>query len=67
MTTKKAAKKKPRVRVVKVTPHVAPDEHEIVARVYAPDPPPADLPDEPVELDADAPKKHGFWAWLLGE
>ena len=75
-------KKKKRVRVVKVTPHVEPDVHEVTLHVHSEEPPPA-LPSLPAELqaepvgswppsgydvpDAPAPKKHGFLHWLLGD
>jgi hypothetical protein len=56
-----------RVKVVKVVPNVAPDTHEIVLHVEAPEPPPAI--EEAAEFHeplARTAKKRGFWSWLLG-
>ena len=72
-------KKKKRVKVVKIKPHVEPDVHEVTLHVHSEEPPPA-LPSLPAELHngndfAEAyrvpsgdltplPKKHTFWNWL---
>jgi hypothetical protein len=64
-------KKKKRVRVVKVTPHVEPDVHEVVLHVEHLEPPPP-IPITPLPERFDfsppttLPKKRGFWDWLLG-
>jgi hypothetical protein len=65
-------KKKKRVRVHKVTPHIEPDVHEVVLHVESPEPPPQDVHEEThedvgfQEPIATTRKKRGIWAWLLG-
>ena len=51
MTAHKSAKKKKKIKVVKITPHVKPHVHEVVLHVESLDDPPA--VELPVELESD--------------
>ena len=65
--SEKKRKAKKRVKVVKVTPHIEPDVHEVVLHVESPEPPPpTEEASEFHEPIVSTPKKRGLWNWLFG-